>query len=189
MNKIPTLFIRDGRFKVTPDVTPGCEWVLGPSVGVFVTEKLDGTNIRVTWQNGAIVHVEKRRNPTREEKAAGAEPGYVDAHEDDPADKHIWAAVQHIEAHPTGGRSSCEAIGPKIQGNPLGLTEHRAVPLALMYLPFVPDVPRTFDGLRDFLREMDSVYSPGHHAEGLVFYHADIVGDGRMAKLKGKDFG
>lgn len=182
MNKIPTLFVRDERFKVTPEVTPGCEWVLAGDG--FATEKLDGTNIRLTWLETRLVRVEKRRNPSHEEKAAGAVPGYVEA-TDDPADRWIMEASKNVEAHPSTARVSCEAIGPKIQGNPLGLTRHVAVPLALLFLPFFKDAPRTFDGLRDFLRDADSVYSPGHLAEGIVFHDLDT---GRMAKIKGKDF-
>jgi len=39
------------------------------------------------------------------------------------------------------------------------------------------DVPRTFDGIRGFLETMD--------IEGLVFHHPD----GRMAKIKKRDYG
>ena len=39
------------------------------------------------------------------------------------------------------------------------------------------DVPRTFDGLREWLHDRD--------IEGLVFHHPD----GRMAKIKLRDFG
>lgn len=35
-----------------------------------------------------------------------------------------------------------------------------------------------------FLKTLDSLYSPGHLAEGIVFHHPD----GRRAKIKRKDF-
>jgi hypothetical protein len=45
-------------------------------------------------------------------------------------------------------------------------------------------VPRDFEGLRSFLKTLDSRFSPGHLAEGIVFHHPD----GRRAKIKRKDF-
>jgi hypothetical protein len=45
-------------------------------------------------------------------------------------------------------------------------------------------VPRTYDGLREFLATLDSRFAPGHLAEGIVFHHRD----GRRAKIKRKDF-
>src|SRR5260221_30671 len=93
MEKIPTLFLRNPERMqlVTREVSPDAAWVLeGHGVP---TVKKDGTNILVTVVAGKLSHGEKRRNPTREEKAMGAEPGYVDASRDDPADKHIFAAV------------------------------------------------------------------------------------------------
>src|SRR5262245_3644744 len=79
VQKIPTLFIRDPKdmSRVLRDVTPGAEWVLqGEGVP---TRKRDGTNVRITVRGGKVEMVEKRRNPSREERAAGAEPGYVQA--------------------------------------------------------------------------------------------------------------
>ncbi|MCL2724468.1 MAG: hypothetical protein FWD69_08535 [Polyangiaceae bacterium] len=46
------------------------------------------------------------------------------------------------------------------------------------------DVPRTYDGLKTFLADLDNKFSPGHLAEGIVFHHPD----GRRAKIKRKDF-
>jgi hypothetical protein len=56
-------------------------------------EKIPTLNIRIDILAGRCICVEKRRNPTREEKANGAEPGYVRAERSDPSDKHIFAAV------------------------------------------------------------------------------------------------
>src|SRR5437879_688969 len=95
MEKIPTLFVRDPENMkcVTHEVNPESAWVLAGHG--TATIKKDGTNVRVTIENERCIHVEKRRNPSREEKANGAEPGYVDAHRDDPADQHIFAAVDN----------------------------------------------------------------------------------------------
>ncbi|HEU5072867.1 MAG TPA: hypothetical protein VFU02_01815, partial [Polyangiaceae bacterium] len=81
------------------------------------------------------------------------------------------------------GEHSCEALGPKIQGNELGLSEHRCVPFNLE-VP-VYDVPRrSYADLKAMLQNLDSKFAPGHLAEGLVFHHPD----GRRAKIKRKDF-
>ncbi len=191
MEKIPTLFHRDEKTKKVIDVlTPGCEWVRdGEGVA---TEKLDGTNVRLTVRSGIIVRVEKRRNPTKEQKAFGIiDPWYVDTVKGSSEDKWIWEAVgwtavggSDEHAPWPDGEHSCEAIGPSIQGNPLGLEKNTCVPFNLKGAPVFYGIPRTFDGLKEFLAMRDSLYSPGHLAEGIVFHHPD----GRRAKIKRKDF-
>ncbi len=182
MQKIETIFDRGNNFKVTPKIRIGTEWVF--SGEGIATEKLDGTNIRITVKNGKVTKVEKRRNPTKEEKALGQEPGYIDAHDNDPADKHIFRAVNGtMVSYLAAGSYPCEAVGPKIQGNPLEL------PFPTCYLftiepTIIANVPRTFKGLREFFKDFNSLYNPGHKAEGIVFHHSD----GRMAKIKVRDF-
>src|SRR5579872_4143701 len=117
MEKIPTLFVRnpENMKLVTREVNPDAAWVL-EGYGI-PTVKKDGTNVRVTVEKGIGTLLEKRRNPTREEKAQGQEPGYVLANPDDPADKHLFSAVQFTRFDDwPDGVYSCEALGPKIQG-------------------------------------------------------------------------
>jgi hypothetical protein len=182
MDKIPTLFERDDRFHVVDKPRAECAWVFnGEGSG---TEKLDGTNVRLTTRSGHLVRVEKRRNPTKVQKQLGIVDGwYVDA-DDSAEDKWIVDAARNTDV--TGwpdGEHSCEALGPRIQGNPLGLEERRCIPFNLE-IPEYVDVPRTFDGLHEFLTTLDSRFAPGHLAEGIVFHHPD----GRRAKIKRKDF-
>lgn len=182
MEKIETIFNRDEHFRVIPEVRAGTEWVfIGEGVA---TEKLDGTNVRLTVLRGKVIKVEKRKNPSKAEKAQGLEPGYIDAHKEDPQDKHIFKAVEGADVTTwEDGSFPCEAVGDKIQGNPLGLDIPTCYPFTLN--PMVIDgVPRTYEGLRDFLSNFDSRYSPGHKGEGIVFHHPD----GRMAKIKARDF-
>jgi hypothetical protein len=183
MEKIPTLFERDGRFRVVDKPRAECAWVFdGEGTG---TEKLDGTNVRLTVRSGQLVRVEKRRNPSKAQKQDGIVDGwYVDAG-DSAEDRWILDAAKNadVTAWPDG-EHSCEALGPRIQGNPLGLSEHLCVPFNLT-VPVYADVPRSFDGLQAFLSTLDSDYAPGHLAEGIVFHHSD----GRRAKIKRKDFG
>jgi hypothetical protein len=61
------------------------------------------------------------------------------------------------------GEHPCEALGPRVQGNPLALAEHVCIPFNFE-APTVLDVPRSYHELREFLATLDSEYSPGHLA-------------------------
>lgn len=183
MEKIPTIFDRGEDFKVLPKPRQGCEWVFAGEGRP--TEKLDGTNVRLTIRSGHVVRVEKRRNPSKLQKQQGIIDGwYVDADEHGPEDKWLFEAVRGTEFQGwPDGEHSAEALGPSIQGNPLGLTRHLCVPFNLE-IPVYDDVPRTYDGLRGLFAHLESRFAPGHLAEGIVFHHPD----GRRAKIKRKDF-
>ena len=66
-----------------------------------------------------------RRNPSEIQKRNGIIDGwYVDADEFGKEDKWIYEAVENTDLSPwPDGEHSCEAVGPSIQGNPLGLAE------------------------------------------------------------------
>jgi hypothetical protein len=183
MEKIPTIFQRGDDFKVVDRPNVDCSWVF--SGEGTATEKLDGTNVRLTIRSGTVVRVEKRRNPSKVQKKRGIIDGwYVDASEFSPEDKWIYEAVKGtVVSDWPDGEHSCEALGPKIQGNPLGLEHHLCVPFNLQ-IPIFESVPRDYDGLREFMIKLESKYAPGHSAEGIVFHHSD----GRRAKIKRKDF-
>lgn len=101
-------------------------------------------------------------------------PGWVPVSETDPADQwHRQAMVQWPAEKRVEGQTY-ELVGPALSKNPYSLTTH-ALWAHGSEVAEVPD--RTFDGLRRFLTE--------HTIEGLVFHHPD----GRMAKLRRKDFG
>jgi hypothetical protein len=70
-----------------------------------------------------------------------------------------------------------ELIGPKIQGNPEAATSHRLIPHSSEALVIPGEPQRTFGAIRDYLS--------AHDFEGIVYHHPD----GRMAKIKGRDFG
>ena len=201
MEKIPTIFARDEKNPrlVTRTPTPGCEWVF-EGLGT-PTWKRDGTNVQVEIVTDStcpgaskVSRFWKRKNPTREEKAQGLEPSYILADQNDPNDKHLWAALHN--ACPGGqpiwnwpeGIYQCEALGPKIQGGiesrvpelfPFRWisTVREAGGLCLLEPSIVlSECERTYEGIRDFLT--------GRPIEGIV-WHAS---DGRMAKLKRRDF-
>lgn len=68
-----------------------------------------------------------------------------------------------------------ELVGPKVQGNPERIFPHTLIPHA--YAEELHGVPRDFEGIKRWLSE--------HDVEGIVWHHED----GRMVKIKAKDFG
>ena len=90
-------------------------------------------------------------------------------------DKYLFEAFSLRSEWPDG---IYEAIGPKIQGNPEKSGHHMLVSVVPCAVHLhINNAPRTFDGLRDYFQN--------HDLEGIVFHHPD----GRLAKIKGKDFG
>lgn len=177
MIKIPTLFLRNEHNMklVTREVNPDAAWVFGGKA--IPTVKKDGTNIRVTVKNGMCTYAEKRRNPTREEKANGAEPGYIAVDERDPQNQHILSAITHTDytSWPDGAWP-CEALGPKIQG---GIESSQPILYAFVLHPLIIAEPfeLTFDGIQRFLTT--------HAIEGIVWHDENHY---RFAKIKRRDF-
>lgn len=183
MRKIPTLFERDfegsnGRY-VLPNVTPGCDWVLAGEGKA--TRKYDGTCILIR-RDGLVVKAFARR----EVKAGKPKPdNFILVEHDETTGKKVgWEPAEQsgfakfiAEALTDDGivPGTYELVGPKIQGNPEGEPEHRLIPHGEFV---IGDAPRDFDGLRDYLSADDFPF------EGIVWHHPD----GRMAKLKKRDF-
>lgn len=180
MKKIPTLFERDwngDRSRVVNQVHAGCEWVLAGEGKP--TAKLDGTCCLV--RNARLY---KRREVRNGDKMP---PDFEMAEHDQETDKIVgWVPVgqrpedrYHLEAWAQPGMvfpdGTYELLGPKIQGNPEHAVAHVLIPHNSVDI--LVDVPRTFDGLREWLS--------GKDMEGVVFHHPD----GRMAKIKLRDFG
>lgn len=178
MEKIQTLFLRnpENMKLVTREINPDAAWVLTASA--VPTVKKDGTNVRVTVRNGHPTYTEKRRNPTREEKANGVEPGYVVIDERDPANQHILSAITYTDY--TGwpdGAWSCEALGPKIQG---GIESSVPSLYAFSESPSIitEPIPLGYDAIREYLET--------HPIEGIVWHEQG--GQCRMCKIKRRDF-
>jgi len=177
MRKITSLFQRnyDGDRLVRNEVVPGSEWVLSGE-GV-PTRKWDGTCCMV--RGGKLF----KRHEVKKGKSAPADfeaAGEVDL---ETGKQQGWRPVGdgpedqwHREAYPVIGLAdgTYELCGPKIQENPERLFEHVFIPHGTLELR---DCDRTFDAIREFLRSGEE--------EGIVWHHPD----GRMAKIKGKDFG
>lgn len=179
MRKIPTLFKRDpdDMRHVLPEPHPGCEWVLAGEGEP--TRKYDGTCMMLDddgdWWARREVKPGKPSPPgfvaVEHDEVTGKTVGW------EPADQSAFAKYwRQALGNPYERRcvGTYELIGPKINGNPEraeghGLLWHEDAERLL-------DAPRDFDGLRDWLL--------AHDYEGIVWHHPD----GRMAKLKRRDF-
>ena len=185
MNKINTLFIRNEEFKVTPEVMPGCEWVLeGEGVA---TEKLDGTNVMVVFHQDGSHTIHKRRNPNREEKKLDIQPINIPVDPENKGDKYLIEAVENfivnVPNHGLYGVKYGEAIGPKINKNRYELEERIWIPFTPRYVSQL-NCPRSYDGLKEFLTpERESIMFPGYPIEGIVFHTWYS-----SAKIKVQDF-
>jgi hypothetical protein len=181
MKKIPTVFERDwngDRSRVVDQVHVGCEWVLAGEGKA--TRKVDGTCCLV--REGKLY----KRRELRKGDAFPMEFDAVDYDEETgktvgwmpvgggPEDRYHREAWEADAVLPDG---TYELLGPKIQGNPERATRHLLVGHGYGLAGDVGNVPRTFDGLRDWLAVKDM--------EGIVFHH----NDGRKAKIKLRDFG
>jgi hypothetical protein len=180
MEKIPTYFDRDwngDRSRVVPTVHRDCGWV-ADGEGV-ATRKLDGMCAAVL--GGALF---KRR----EIKHGAPDPiGFVKVSEDDETGKTVgWVPVGDAPEDryfrdawsdsklPDG---TYELVGPKVQGGAERLYSRHTLVRHDLRLALAEQPPRDFDGIR--------VWMEGQDIEGVVWHHPD----GRMAKLKLRDFG
>lgn len=215
MQKIISLFKRDyeGNRQVYNEVVEGAEWVIAGE-GV-ATVKYDGTcckiedgklykrydrkltesaNKRMKKDSSFVPTVENFKPPegwvaaeSEPNKHTGHWPGWCPVSNDDPQDQWHREAFdffcEHWDANDcfTEANGTYELVGPKIGsnkgGNPYGLEQHflwrHGVPVA----PGMAEPPRDFEGLREYFSK--------HILEGIVWHHPD----GRMVKIKRKDFG
>jgi hypothetical protein len=179
VKKIPTIFERDwngDRSRVVDTPHPDCGWVFAGE-GV-ATRKLDGTCCMIRSDK-----LYKRRELRKGEGVApegfeyadfdsetGKTVGWVPVG-DSPEDRWHRAAFAEERRWPDG---TYELIGPKVQGNPEGSAGYQLIQHGMIA---EDDVPRTFEGLK--------AWFAGKDIEGIVFHHPD----GRMAKIKLRDFG
>jgi len=187
MEKIPTIFDRnwDGDRKVNEKLVVEFDFV-----NAIATEKLDGMNVRVTVRNHTVVRLEKRRNPNKAQKAKGiSDPWYVDANESDKADQYLFEAVKGSDfSKVIDGEWSAEALGEKIQGNPLKLKGHKLFIFSLeeekKKIVF-ENVPTDFAALKEWLPVQKSIFGNDAGIEGIVWHDLKT---GSMCKIKIKDF-
>lgn len=181
MKKIISLFQRNYETDrlVRDEAVPGAEWVLNGE-GV-ATRKFDGTCCMV--REGKLYKrydAKKGKTPPPDfepaqdyDEVTGHMPGWLPVG-DGPEDKWFREAFDGHGYTDESCDGTYELCGPKIQGNPEGFGRHALVPHGFEKLP---DAPRDYEGLKEYLRELPF--------EGIVWHHSD----GRMVKIKKKDFG
>lgn len=176
MRKIPTLFVRDAEDMrhVTREVHPDCQWVLdGEGVP---TRKYDGTCVRLDDGGNWWARREVKPGKTapdgfeavEHDEVTGKTVGWEPAEQSAFA-KHLVTAIGYSDSAP----GTYELVGPKINGNPEQMDCNSLVPHGDFELD---NVPRDYDGLAEWMRTCPW--------EGIVWHHPD----GRMAKLKRRDF-
>lgn len=186
MKKIPTIFERDeaDRRYVTDRPNPACDWVFAGEG--WPTRKYDGTCVALLDLDGARQWVARREVKPGKSRPAG----FIEVDHDPITGKTVgWEPIEqsayakyHAEALnaanlPLWPCGTYELIGPKVNGNPERVASHEL--WAHAAAPILPDGLRTFDAIR--LRVLAEAEKG---AEGIVFHHPD----GRMAKIKARDF-
>lgn len=174
MKKIQTVFVIDRTTRRATDQVQ-VQWV-ADGEGT-ATIKHDGTSCMI--KDGVLhrrLDAKRGRIPPagwvacepEPDPVTGHWPGWLPVDADDPACR--W----HIEAFDgTLEDGTYELVGPKVQGNRYGLAAHAL----WRHGSVVVEVMRT--------REAILTWLSAHEHEGLVFHHPD----GRMAKVRRKDFG
>lgn len=179
MKKIISLFQRnyEGDRLVRDEIVPGAEWVIqGEGIA---TRKYDGTCCMIL-NNEIYARYDAKLGRIPPEGFIQAQspdiitghwPGWVKCVREDPKWKYHFEAFER-EFLPDGTYELC---GPKINSNPEKYAHH--VLISHKHADKFPNCPRTFQGLKEWFEEID--------IEGIVWHHPD----GRMVKIKKKDFG
>lgn len=182
MRKIPTVYQRDpaNRALVLDQVTPGCEWVLAGE-GV-ATRKVDGV---CTMFDGLDWWARRELRPNQHtphgflleqfDPTTGKAFGWVPIGDSPFARFHTEALTADPRDWVPGTYELC---GPKINRNPEHFLHHELIRhgLCLVHLPG----PLDYQVLRECLGSLAE-----RGVEGVVWWHPD----GRLAKLKARDFG
>lgn len=192
MQKIKTIYKRnpDNMRHLLPEITSGCEWVFNDAEGV-PTRKYDGTCCMFDgerWWARREVKPGKQApenfQPIETDEMTGKTVGWEPMEQTGFAKWHQQAIDALIgPSEQSFKQGTYELCGPKINKNPEKYINHILIFHAeaedlsdLVRVPSDNPPQRGFDELREKLIEM------GH--EGIVWHHPD----GRMAKIKRKDF-
>ena len=182
MKKIISLFQRNYNSDrlVRNEVVPGAEWILeGEGTP---TRKFDGTCCMIKDNKFYKRYdVKKGRKipdgfiPAQDiDSVTGHYPGWVLVGEGKKDKWHREAFSLHYSLSKILEEGTFELCGPKIQNNPEKFSYHVLIRHGRLILEHVP---RNFEGIKNYLQN--------HKIEGIVWHHPD----GRMVKIKGKDFG
>lgn len=184
LRKIPTLFVRDpdNMSRVLDEVHPDCQWVI--DVEGIATQKYDGTCVMydgIEWWARREVKPGKAAPPDFVEVQHDPRTGKTQGWEpiaQSPFYKQFLDALEPALIEQRVG--TYELIGPRINGNPERADSHRLICHEFAQkIPCVPCPGVPFYGF-DLLVKALAIGG----IEGVVWHHPD----GRMAKLKGRDF-
>lgn len=193
MKKIISLFQRnyDGDHLVRDEVVPGAEWVLRGEGKATV--KFDGTCClfkggkwfkRYDAKGGKTPPADFLPAQPEADPVSNHWPGWVPVtasdkwHNEAIASPVIVSVLENgfIDIGAPEEGATYELTGPKINGNPEKFRDHVMIKHGAAFYSKMPD-PFTFESIREFLK--------GRNIEGIVWHHPD----GRMVKIKKKDFG
>jgi hypothetical protein len=181
MQKIISLFQRnyDGDRLVRDEVTPGAEWVINGEG--TATRKWDGTCCMI--KDGVFYkRYDAKQGKTPPEGFIPAQepdlvtghwPGWLKVDPFNKADKWFLEGLANTAVN-IQLNATYELCGPKINANREGFDNHR---LLIHGGYVINDAPRTHDELKVWFADIEH--------EGIVWHHPD----GRMVKIKKKDFG
>ena len=164
--------------KCLNEVEDGCEWVINGEG--YATEKLDGTCClikdgkiyrRYDYKKGRVLPDGAIPCQDSPDPVTGHFPHWLLCNNDNPNDKYHIEAFKKKDNWENG---TYELIGIHFQGNPYKLD---CDVLKRHGKRILKNVPRTYEGLRDYLKK--------HYIEGIVFYREN----GEMCKIKRSDFG
>jgi len=200
VQKIPTLFVRnpDDRAHVLDEVTPGCEWVIAGEGAA--TRKYDGTCVMYDgtawWARREVKpgkNIPDNYRIVQHDENTGKLVGWEPMAQSSFAKYHAEALDAPwgiADAKPSGrwappmqpvANATYELCGPKVTGNPERIEDgHLLIRhgyTAAVDRDEMASLPATFDGLHSWLHARPQW-------EGIVWHHPD----GRMAKLKARDF-
>lgn len=189
--KIKAPFVRkkiNGRYVVTPEIEPGCEWVFDDP-GVIAVDKLHGTNICLYMEDGVLMRVTNRRNVILDD--------YVLRCDMTKQEARILSGVLHTlekgwlkKLDKLQGNIFGELIAPNINGN-IHLVDRP------LFVPFdylkskcmwkswqMGEYEKTYDSISEWFKTLPSLFTTrtnkNNLGEGIVFTHQD----GRKAKLR-----
>lgn len=194
MKKIPTTFVRDpeNMKHVLDQPHPDCLWVLAGE-GI-ATRKWDGTCVRL--DDGGNWWARREVKPSRPTPS-----GFVEVETDPNTGKTVgWEPIYQSafikfwdeawQAQRDTGEpiepGTFELVGPKINRNPDGFEHHTLIRHGSTdpdQSTFLNGIGRSFDELKRFFDSDMPEDLAG--IEGIVYHHPD----GRMAKIKARDFG
>lgn len=190
--KLQCPFVRktmeNGRYLVTPEMTPGFEWIFED--GVRAVDKLHGTNICVHFKDHNVIAVDNRT--TRILQA----PVDISGKNLGSKNRFLLGVLNSSERgwleHFENGRVYGELIGPAINTNLHETPYPLFVPFSYLYdrchwRSWINNkYPKTFESLSEWFKSLNSLFTERVFkkqvlAEGLVFCHPT---NGRMAKLR-----